>query len=160
VILAYNTKLSLANKFLEFIEETIQGIKGRTLVMGDFNIDMLCNNPTQAKCKSLLGSYGYFQCNRSIPTRVTAGSATLIDHIYSNDEYREHIVYNVQDDFSDHNVLLLRVKGSKSHVAYGKKTLKKLKVNCDKSISYFKHNPGELDSLDVNVCYEQLENYL
>ena len=56
------------------------------VIMGDMNIDLLkcnCHNKTNEYLDNLF-SYGFIP-TISKPTRVTRSSATLIDHIYTND---------------------------------------------------------------------------
>ena len=70
---------------------------------GDFNIDLLCLQQSQQVLSfvNLLLSANY-QCIITHPTRVTSNSATLIDHIWTNDAH--NLINNgiIHSSISDH----------------------------------------------------------
>ena len=94
------------NNFLSSLETSLSAIsreKKQCFLIGDFNIDLLTSTPNQYvnNFTDLLTS---FACTPLIlnPTRITQGSATLIDNIFTNNidnVLRTGILVN---DVSDH----------------------------------------------------------
>ena len=83
------------------------------LILGDFNIDMLKNQP---QWETLLISVGLTQLI-SNPTRVTQTSETLIDHIYTNTPSLVSFTSVSQLSVSDHFPItcMVNAKVTKSH---------------------------------------------
>ena len=52
------------------------------VLLGDFNIDLLKSQPAWESTTSLFGLHQLINC----ATRITQTSATLLDHIYTNNE--------------------------------------------------------------------------
>ena len=100
----YRPPNSSFNHFLESMEEILQTISNLRLkcyVMGDFNINLLHSNDNSTNYINLFQTYNFAQTITK-PTRVTSRSATLIDHIWTNDMQhyiRSGILYN---SISDH----------------------------------------------------------
>ena len=67
------------DEFLQMYDKVYEHNRN-ILLMGDFNIDVLKPHPAWESTTSALGLKQLV----TAPTRVTASSATLIDHIYSN----------------------------------------------------------------------------
>jgi len=63
-------------------------------------------------------------------------------------------------DFSDHNILLLSIKGIKSHVKFGQKTFLKTKTNIAKVTSYFENKLFSYNGVDAVEYYNRLEKYI
>lgn len=72
---------------------------------GDFNIDLLTNDATSKQLLDLLGSYNLTQTVDE-PSRISAGSATLIDNIFTNFTSTPISVLQVTD-LSDHLAIIL-----------------------------------------------------
>lgn len=71
---------------LDVIRSVISEIptKNEIYIMGDFNLDYMCiGSPTFKKLKTFERSYQFIQYIAN-PTRVSANSVSLIDHIYTN----------------------------------------------------------------------------
>ena len=98
-----NQNLSLSlDKFNEILS-TISKNNKHCYIMGDYNIDMYCLNAhsTTNEFVENLFSHMYLPLI-SMPTRITAHSATLIDNIFTN-----HLTHNlfsriIINDLSDH----------------------------------------------------------
>ena len=69
-----------------------------TIIMGDFNIDLLKSNSKWDRSYSMYNLEQLIDC----PTRVTATSETLIDHIYVNTKQNIHEVCCPPSACSDH----------------------------------------------------------
>ena len=67
----------------ECLENTINKLPPDcdTILLGDFNYCLLGNKNN--KLSEMLNTHGFTQI-MNIPTRVTANSTSLIDHIYTN----------------------------------------------------------------------------
>ena len=82
----YRPPNSLFNDFLESMEnilELLSNINAKCYIMEDFNINLLNMNDKVVNYTNLFYSYTFFQTIIK-PTRVTSKSATLIDHIWTN----------------------------------------------------------------------------
>ena len=83
-------------------------------IMGDFNINLpkQHTNNTIGSYYNLLNSYNCL-CSVDTPTRVTAESASLLDHFYWNDINVEAKTYIITCNISDHFGLLTSMKNVK-----------------------------------------------
>jgi hypothetical protein len=74
--------------FLDMLETLIQaclsGAREKLVLIGDTNIDVLKNSAESTRFLSLISNYNLHQIIKS-PTRVTANTATLIDHAIVED---------------------------------------------------------------------------
>ena len=118
-------------KFLSLLDNVLRGLdrhsRKHVMFFGDANIDLV-RYDTDSNSQSLvdvLARYGFVQ-TVSKPTRVTDHSATLIDHVYTND-IDNTISCNVLTlDISDHLATLTTVKlGPSSRNNYNRRTLNK-----------------------------------
>ena len=78
--------IDIFSSTLQDIMDIINNEKKSCLLMGDFNIDLLkynLHNKTNDFVDSIFGKGFLPQILK--PTRITQSTATLIDHIYSND---------------------------------------------------------------------------
>ena len=115
------------NNFLTALNEILTNIKDKNyneiFIFGDFNMNLLQNNDHNIQdLINLMYSYSLFPLI-TLATRVTATSATLIDHIWSTNV--ENIVSNyvIKTDISDHFpiVSLFNCNAISSHPTYIKK---------------------------------------
>jgi len=77
---------------------------------GDFNLDLI-NLGSNTHCQNLLDTmskYGFFQLVAR-PTRITSHSATLIDHVYSNNVHHTLSCNVLTTDISDHLATLTTI---------------------------------------------------
>jgi Reverse transcriptase (RNA-dependent DNA polymerase)/Endonuclease-reverse transcriptase len=100
------------DKFFEDVEKSLSKIQEqfgehvRILVAGDFNIDLLKNDGKTNRLKNVFATFGLHLVNNE-PTRITATSKTLIDHIFTNIPL-EKLKYKTESViFSDHESLVL-----------------------------------------------------
>lgn len=152
------------DKFIELIEQIVD--KGKILVVGDFNIDMLRNNFYARKLNDEMSNLGMKQYINT-PTRITATSQTIIDLVFSN-FWIKHTVMTTPK-ISDHSMLLLGVDGLKN---YDKNTIIYTRdfkgVNDEALITkiYKKFNNwenefcSENDNIDLDVVTDRINNYL
>ena len=85
------------DKFTDMMDSAI-AVSNDILLLGDFNINMLHNQPTWNCITSL---FGLKQMVTS-PTRVSRTSSTLIDHIYTNNDSLLSNTQVPQTSISDH----------------------------------------------------------
>ena len=70
-----------------------------TLVLGDFNDDILCDSGSQVQ--TLMASYGYSQ----LVQNATTDRGTLIDHVYFSKQYDDVLVQVRDVYYSDHDAV-------------------------------------------------------
>lgn len=77
-------------------------------VVGDFNVNLRDgDSSTSTDLTATMESCGLYILNAELPTRLA--SDTLLDHIYTNSiSSQEGVLYNVDWDGSDHQILLYR----------------------------------------------------
>ena len=103
----YRSPSGKVEKFLELLDANLNRLsrhknKNVTLV-GDFNVDLI-KHDTDIHSQNLINltaGYGFAQIV-SLPTRITDHSATLIDHVYTNQVHSVSTARVVSLDISDH----------------------------------------------------------
>ena len=87
---------------MEILLQQIELEQKEILIMGDFNINLL-NVTDSGHFNDLIAEHGLDFLNKTIPTRESGNSATLIDHHISCcvDKYTSHIS---SVDCSDHHL--------------------------------------------------------
>lgn len=114
VCMVYRPPNSNMNDFLESIDNIIASLNALNLkcyFFGDFNINLLSRNDYVTNFTNLFFSYMYFPVINK-PTRVTATSATVIDHIWTNDTNYQYsgIIYNtISDHFPVFSTFLVQI---------------------------------------------------
>lgn len=100
-----SSKISLFYQFiLELSEQLLQS--GKTIILGDFNMDVLTKNHYTSKLIDEMEYLGFKQ-KISSPTRTTLRSETIIDLVFSNFE----LMTNVLDEpkIADHNTISVKL---------------------------------------------------
>lgn len=91
--------------FLEVLENILENLDTKNrpcIIMGDFNINLLHEDNRNVKAfVELFSSYGYSPCINK-PTRIGKHSATLLDHIWTNDTHIISKAGIILTDVSDH----------------------------------------------------------
>lgn len=90
--------------WLDYMEHTLQNVYAENkslVIMGDFNIDLLKPSPLGKKWGDIYDNLGVSQLI-SKPTRVTATTQTLIDHIYVSEDITVMHCDVVDYGISDH----------------------------------------------------------
>ncbi len=131
----YRSPSRVVDSFNKHLESILQNLgrhsKKHITVVGDFNIDLIKHDNNLA-CQNLIdttSNYGFVQII-SRPTRITDHSATLLDHVYSNnidDTISSNIITT---DVSDHLATLTTINldntaSSPYRVAINKASLEK-----------------------------------
>ena len=110
----YRSPARQPEAFLEIFKATLHNLgrhsRKHMTLHGDFNLDLLKHSSEQA-CQSIIdiaSTYGFLQIV-SRPTRITDRSATLIDHIYTNN-LEDTISCNIlTTDISDHLAIVTTI---------------------------------------------------
>ena len=95
--------IDIFSSTLQDIMDSINNENKSCLLMGDFNIDILkynLHNKTNDFVDSIFGKVFLPQILK--PTRITKSTATLIDHIYSNDILLNSASGIIINDVADH----------------------------------------------------------
>lgn len=105
-ICIYRPPQGNVNYFINVLNENLTIAKDRNyneiFILGDINLNLLQHNDNEIKdLINLMQSYSLFPLT-TLPTRVTATSATLIDHIWST--FVENNIGNfvIKTDITDH----------------------------------------------------------
>jgi len=109
IFLVYRPPNGSLNDFIKIMENCLDNINlnSRSLIVGDFNVNMLKKDTSSRRINGLFDSYNFeLKCTR--PTRVTDQCQSLIDLVYINKSDSKLIceVDNIDVDFSDHNALI------------------------------------------------------
>ncbi|XP_045488502.1 uncharacterized protein LOC123690046 [Pieris rapae] len=98
--------------FLEIYSQQLHKLK-RTIVFGDYNLDLLNPDSATRKYKNTLKENNYKILNKISPkhcTRETNSTKTMLDHVSCNlSENNFHIV-TAESSMSDHKQILLEIK--------------------------------------------------
>ena len=109
-VAVYNPKINQLKEFLLDLELCLSRLRLQTtFILGDFNVGPSRDQSSYSLIEDLMGSYNFFLCNKSLPTRSMGNSSALLDHIYMNNLDLKHLTYNIDKIFSDHNLLLIRL---------------------------------------------------
>jgi len=110
----YRHPHSNLNAFLDYLDNTVTKLNSEnkySIIMGDFNIDLLktnCHTDTDNFLRTLESCF--YSPHILQPTRITDHSATLIDNIFFNSLSHHTISGNIYYDLSDHLPNFLIVK--------------------------------------------------
>lgn len=105
-----NSLKSFNKEFSEFLSYTIKDNK-KTIIMGDFNINLLAIESSQPTNEFLNILHSFFMMPVFLkPTRIGPSSATLIDNIFTNISLSKCISKIIIDDISDHFPLHINIK--------------------------------------------------
>lgn len=111
--LVYNPGDTNVGDFLETFEQQLHEHK-RSIIFGDFNIDLLNTTDTKTKrYKALISESGYCFLNRiakKFSTRETATTSSLIDHVLTNLPNTNFHLATVDSSLSDHKQIYVEIK--------------------------------------------------
>jgi len=135
------------------------------VICGDFNINILQENEISKDFCNLMLSYN-LHYNFNKPTRITAGTQTCIDNIFTNFKVNEAEIIN--SDLSDHTAQVIKISAKLNDMGKGKRAHIIKRRLTAKNIAIFKSKlEGETwDSLyesdmsepDVNLKYKSFLN--
>ena len=160
----YRTPGSTVCVFIEKVEEMLENIKNTNKICylcGDININLL-NTSSHTESNNFIDtlySYGLYPliCR---PTRVSSGSATLIDNIFTNnicDKISSGIFIN---DITDH--LPIFMISARVNVKNSRKQYRSVRDISSNNVEMFKQCLNQLNwktvysERDVNVAYNEL----
>lgn len=105
-----NLIVSKKEKFLSVLMENITRMSLRnSIIVGDFNINILIEDAFVIKYLNLIRMHGYFVINKSIPTRKNAN----LDHFFVNNPNYNIIAHHSKLDLVDHNVTAIDISAPK-----------------------------------------------
>ena len=130
--------------FIETLESTLEllsGFKSDCHIIGDYNINLLNKNDNVINYTNLFYTYSFFQTNIK-PTRVTNKSATLIDHVWTNNMknyMKSGILYtSLSDHFPVFSLFSIPTHNNSSYVHLTKRKYGDDKIKSFKD--YLKHH--------------------
>lgn len=134
--------------FFDVLNNSLSNIKNKnSIVVGDFNINLLDSNKTVTEYKSVLNSNNFYICDENTPTRDISGS--VLDHLIINNLNQSVVVNHINCGISDHNIMVCEFASKNNNISN--------KVNSDntfikKSINYKKFIQSfESDKLSINI---------
>ena len=120
IVNVYRSPSNKESEFITLIEAVLQKLerfsRKHVLLVGDFNIDLI-KHKNDIHCQNLIDTasqHGFIQV-ASRPTRITDHSATLIDHVYTNNIEKTASCNIVTIDLSDHLATLTTISLEKVH---------------------------------------------
>lgn len=160
IICMYNPRYANAKFAIEDLEEFLASrVKDKVILVGDFNINLLdMSDDYSQQHLDLCLSYGLQLKNTKYPTRETAHSRTLIDHIFTSIGV-DGIASTIKSDFSDHHILIftLQVCMPKSKKSTANNMIR---INYAKANNYFSENQFVCNTDDANKYYEKFVQYV
>lgn len=150
VVVVYRPPSGNVNHFLDFFENILAFLGNLYLpffVMGDVNINTLSDESVAGRFQNLLLSYN---CTNAItmPTRVTATSATSIDVCVTNINTADIMPGVIPHDISDHMPIFCLTTIKHAHNDNNKKRHVLRKIN-DESLQHFRELVTEMNWQDV-----------
>lgn len=160
ILAVYNPQFSNSYCFLRVLEEYLSQTKLKCIVLGDFNIDLFKENNCKTDYISLMSCYNFNLLNSKHATRISDTSATLIDHIWSNNNKYDHKILNILNDFSDHNILIYEMYAPKQTLEKRNRINSATFTNYQKLEWYLQNNPLVHTKDNLNTYYTQFLNYI
>ena len=125
--------------------------------MGDFNIDLFKNNELVIDYTAHIYSLRMNFLTQSLPTRVTDSSSSLIDHFSCSFLMKNCKLFNITDDLSDHDLLLVNIE--LSHRKHVQTVIKaRTLLNYHLPSEYFSVFPFSVQGEDVDKSTPPNEN--
>ena len=130
----YNTPTCKKNQFLDFVKllKIDQSFKNN-IVVGDMNLDL--DNPENSDISSKFAVQGMATLV-DIPTRVSSGSSSVIDHLYTSIPRAECRI--LQHDISDHFGVALIKESIKKNKTNTNVSANSVPRQDSRSLTYFK----------------------
>lgn len=108
----YREPSSNPNSFIEFLENKLRQDSNH-IFFADVNIDLFTNNNSLIKYKDMLATSNYYLVNKIYPTRITASSSTLIDHMITNFTDKLKINFSIEKKcLSDHEFTIASIEAN------------------------------------------------
>ena len=132
----------------EMVEYGIQE-KKPTIMMGDFNCDMLRSNSSTVRLTMMMSEYGLTQMV-NCPTRVTANSSTQIDLLFTTDVELLERVGCEEPGLSDHDLIYGQLTSKVDRKTHTLRTVKCIgKCNVEELVMDLQSAPWQvMDSLE------------
>lgn len=143
---------------LETLLDKIRGEDKEIVIMGDFNIDLL-KSDTDANASNLLDMLVTNQLTPriTVPTRVTHGSATLIDHMYKKVSSAKCTSGTLISDITDHYINFMFIDKPKTK-SYDPKYIR-YRAFTDSNLEQFNDHLTAADWSSVYNTYDSNEAY-
>jgi hypothetical protein len=142
-------KAKLTNSFIDFLESKIRD-NANHIFFADVNLDLFKNNNALIKYKDMLATSNYYLVNKTQPTRITATTKTLVDHIITNFSDNLKISYSIEaNSLSDHELTIASVKTNvEDKVSMKNKYSYKTNYDLLRNIVESKINNRSIESID------------
>lgn len=112
----YNNSISQIEIFLKYIDHITREFKN-SIIVGDFNFNLLEVTQTILKYLSIINSNNYSLLNKIDKTMITRSTnghhGSIIDHIISDIFQFKYIFSILENSISDHNLIILGTNNNK-----------------------------------------------
>ena len=116
------------------------------IIIGDMNIDLKKIRYKNQKYLYEIESKGFKQIVED-PTRITQNTATLIDHVFIDNQLNfTYKIENIKVDYGDHNIQILTIEGIEKRVKYNKGFFRK-RITKDMEEYYIEYMNNEIGNI-------------
>ena len=148
------------NHFLRTTIEQLNLEKKTIILLGDVNINLLKanSNPNISYYLDLMLSYNLLPAI-TLPTRITASTATLIDHIFTNAPHHKINCGTIRTDITDHFTNFIFIESTKPDKRRKNPTHVSYRPITDKTIAQFNNSLTRADWTKVYNTSDSSESY-
>lgn len=151
IIVIYHSPSASDGDFIRWLDEIVESVtvKGKCILVGDFNIDMMVNSFYAKKLRTTMLSLGMKQFVDK-PTRSSKDSQTIIDLVFANNK----VIVKVCDKpkITDHAWLKIEMKALKSNDNYKIFSGRDYsRFNIDKFVELLEMNNIQGHDLSINM---------
>lgn len=151
------------NKILKYISNKYW--KYNIVIGGDFNIDVIVNNPKTRKFLDLMSEHNFTQ-HITHPTHITQTASTCLDLIFTNFRTKNLSAKVVELGFSDHSATILNLELPRTpplHIEWKAKKRLFNRTNIEKfksELNILDWNNILTEKQDINANYDIFSNIL
>ena len=106
IIAVYRSPHISLTQLCSALQNIIGNNNNSNIIIGDFNVNWLCETERQSLYNVMVRDYGY----RQLITNCTTDNNTLIDHLYTNVVNMKTSSGNLETYFSDHKAIWVACK--------------------------------------------------
>lgn len=131
-------------------------------MIGDSNINLLERSQAKLHYSAILTSYNFALCNKELPTRISQTTATLLDHFFINTDNVSYNLFNIINDLSDHNLLILELYSQENDSSRqtGPEVKIQIKLDFTKLNHFFLESVKPTLPNEVNGAYNSINSYV
>lgn len=156
----YNPNIRFHKNLFQIIEEELATTKNnKSILLGDFNIDIVSDSAIENEHLNIIRSHG-FEVHNSNATRETENSNSLIDHFATN-ILKHTEIHTIKSTLSDHNMIFCEIKDCLStarNPSYITSQTDYESVKIDLINNSIINNPGNFAKLNFSILHKILSS--